>query len=74
MVAHVLGAHMLDRMYDGHFKMTLVRLSEADIVFDEGISTGQFLAVCNPHIGGHNGTMIKVERLDVHFFHAYILS
>ena len=50
-VAHELGAQVLDGVHGRHFQVRGVRLGEADIVLDEGVATGQDLAVCDTHVG-----------------------
>ena len=73
-VAHVLGAQVLDGVHGRHFQVRGVRLGEADIVLDEGVATGQDLAVCDTHVGCCYGAVVEVEGFDVHFFHDSIFS
>ena len=48
--------------------MCLIRLREADIVFDEDVASGESLAVGDADVGGKDSAVVEIEGFDIHAF------
>ena len=65
-VAHELGAQVLDGVHGLHLQVLAVGLAEPHVVLDEHVPAGQLLAVGHAHVGRGHLRVVQVEGLDVH--------